>query len=44
MFTNADFQGLDLNQDDPMVITLEAENIIIKKIVVDQGSLINILY
>jgi len=24
-FTNADFQGIDPNQDEPMVITIEVE-------------------
>jgi len=43
-FTDDDFHGLDHQQDDPMVITVEIENYAVKKVLVDQGSSINILY
>jgi len=44
VFTNDDFHGLDHQQDDPMVITVEIENYTIKKVLVDQGSSVDILY
>ncbi|XP_027927601.1 uncharacterized protein LOC114184491 [Vigna unguiculata] len=43
-FTDDDFQGLDHQQDDPMVITVEIENYVVKKVLVDQGSSVDILY
>jgi len=43
-FTNNDFQGLDHQQDDPMVIIVEIENYAVKKVLVDQGSSVDILY
>lgn len=43
-FTDANFQGVDPDQDDPMVITVEIENFSIKKVLVGQGSSIDILY
>jgi len=43
-FTNDDFHGLDHQQDDPMVITVEIENYAVKKVLVDQGSSVDILY
>ena len=42
-FTDDEFHGLD-HQDDPMVITLEIENYAAKKVLVDQGSFVDILY
>jgi len=44
IFTNDDFHGLDHQQDDPMVITVEIENYAVKKVLVDQGSSVDILY
>jgi len=44
IFTNDDFHGLDHQQDDPMVITVEIKNYAIKKVLVDQGSSVDILY
>jgi len=44
VFTDDDFHGLDHQQDDPMVITVEIENYAVKKVLVDQGSLVDILY
>ena len=38
-----DFQGLDHQQDDPMVITVEIENCAVK-VLVDQGRSVDILY
>jgi len=43
-FTDDDFHGLDYQQDDPMVITVEIENYAVKKVLVDQGSSVDILY
>jgi len=44
IFTDDDFHGLDHQQDDPMVITVEIENYAIKKVFNDQGSSVDILY
>jgi len=44
IFTDDDFHGLDHQQDDPMVITLEIVNYAVKKVLVDQGSSVDILY
>ncbi|XP_020225216.1 uncharacterized protein LOC109807099 [Cajanus cajan] len=43
-FTDADFQGIDPIQDDPMVISVEIHNCIVRKTLVDQGSSADILY
>jgi len=43
-FTDVDFQGMDHKQDDPMVITLEIEMFVVKKVLIDQGLLVDILY
>jgi len=44
VFTDDDFHGLDHQQDDPMVITIEIENYVVKKVLVDQGRSVVILY
>ncbi|XP_020201857.1 uncharacterized protein LOC109787716 [Cajanus cajan] len=44
IFIDADFQGIDTVQDDPMVISVEIHNCIVKKTLVDQGSSADILY
>ena len=44
VFTDDDFHDLDHLQDDPMVITVEIENYVVKKVLVDQGSSVDILY
>jgi len=44
IFIDDDFHGLDHQQDDPMVITIEIENYAIKKVLFDQGSSVDILY
>nr|KYP55796.1 hypothetical protein KK1_002021 [Cajanus cajan] len=41
---NEDFKGVDRDQDDLMVISVEINNCIIKKTLVDQGSSADILY
>ncbi|XP_020215666.1 uncharacterized protein LOC109799505 [Cajanus cajan] len=43
-FTEADFKGIDPYQDDPMVISVEIHNCIVRKTLVDQGSSADILY
>jgi len=43
-FTDADFQGIDPAQDDPMVITVEIENFAVMKMLVNQESSVDILY
>uniref|UniRef100_A0A151UHV5 Gag-pol polyprotein n=2 Tax=Cajanus cajan TaxID=3821 RepID=A0A151UHV5_CAJCA len=43
-FTDRDFQGVDPVQDDPMVISVEINNYIVRKTLVDQGSSADILY
>ncbi|XP_020207454.1 uncharacterized protein LOC109792451 [Cajanus cajan] len=43
-FTDEDFQGVDPVQDDPMVISVEINNCIVRKTHVDQGSSADILY
>jgi len=44
IFRDDDFHGLDHQQDDPMVTTVEIENYAVKKVLVDQGSSFDILY
>jgi len=44
IFKDDEFHGLDHQQDDPMVITVEIENYTVKKVLVDQGSSVDILY
>nr|KYP40394.1 hypothetical protein KK1_038286 [Cajanus cajan] len=43
-FTDKDFQGIDPVQDDPMVISVEIHNCIVKKTLINQGSSADILY
>jgi len=43
-FINDDFHGVDHQQDDPMVITIEFQNYAVKKVLIDQGSSVDILY
>ncbi|XP_020216893.1 uncharacterized protein LOC109800524 [Cajanus cajan] len=43
-FSDRDFRGADPVQDDPMVISVEMHNCIVKKTLVDQGSSADILY
>ncbi|XP_020207592.1 uncharacterized protein LOC109792583 [Cajanus cajan] len=43
-FTDEDFKGVDPEQDDPIVISVEINNCIVKKTLVDQGSSADILY
>ncbi|XP_020207204.1 uncharacterized protein LOC109792222 [Cajanus cajan] len=43
-FTEADFKGIDPDQDHPMVISVEIHNCIVRKTLVNQGSSADILY
>jgi len=43
-FTDDDFHGLEHQQDDPMVITIEIENYVVKEVLVNHGSSVDILY
>jgi len=43
-FIEEDFESVDKNLDDPMVISIVATNFLVKKVLVDQGSLANFLY
>jgi len=43
-FTNAELHGVDQQQDDLMVITIELENFAVKKVFIEQGSSVHILY
>jgi len=43
-FTNEDFKAVDPKQDDPMVIKVEIKCFVIKKVLVDHGSSMDILY
>jgi len=43
-FMDDDFTAIDPTQDDPMVITVEIDKFAITKVLVDQGSSIDILY
>ncbi|XP_020209069.1 uncharacterized protein LOC109794006 [Cajanus cajan] len=43
-FTEADFKGIDPDQDDPMVISVKIHNCIVRKMLVDQGGSVDILY
>ncbi|XP_020202399.1 uncharacterized protein LOC109788145 [Cajanus cajan] len=43
-FSHRDFRGFDPVQDDPMVISVEMHNCIVKKTLVDQGISADILY
>jgi len=44
IFTDRDFRAIDTQQDNSMVITIDLENCEIRKTLVDQGSLVNVLY
>lgn len=43
-FTDNDFTAIDPARDDPMVITVEIDKFAIAKVLVDQGSSVDILY
>lgn len=43
-FSDEDFHASDLNQDDPMVIIVEIAWYDVSKVLIDQGSSVNILY
>lgn len=41
---DSDFQGVDPNQDESIVLTVEIENFVVKEILTYHGSSMNILY
>lgn len=43
-FTDEDFKAIDAEQNDPMVISVEIANYIVRKTLIDQGSSADILY
>jgi len=43
-FTGRDFEGINQNLDDPMVVSIIAPNFIVKKVLIDHGSSANLLY
>lgn len=43
-FIDEDFHALNLDQDDPMVITAELARSGVSKVLIDHGSSVNILY
>jgi len=44
LFTDEDFQEIDPDHDDPMVITVEIVEYAVMKTLVDQGSSVDILF
>ncbi|XP_020211789.1 uncharacterized protein LOC109796532 [Cajanus cajan] len=44
VFTDDDYEGISLNQDDPMVISVEVANWEVQKTLIDQGSSADVLY
>ncbi|XP_020238553.1 uncharacterized protein LOC109817646 [Cajanus cajan] len=44
VFTDNDYEGISLNQDDPMVISVEVANWEVQKTLIDQGSSTDVLY
>lgn len=43
-FTNEDYARINQNLDNPMVISVIVANFVIKEVLVDQGSSIDLLY
>jgi len=43
-FTNQDFEGIDPDQDDPMIIMVDVAKYVVKKTLVDQGSSVDVLF
>ena len=43
-FTHYDFKGVDYQQDNPMVISVDIDKFTIMKTLVDQGSSVDIFY
>jgi len=43
-FRDDDFQAIDPQHDDPMVISVEIEDFAVRKTLVDPGSSVDILY
>ncbi|XP_068466361.1 uncharacterized protein [Phaseolus vulgaris] len=44
LLKDADFRTIDPKHDDPMVVTIKVANFVVIKMLIDQGSFIDILY
>lgn len=44
VFTHKDLKGVSLPHNDPVVITIEIGKIIVARLLVDDGAVMNVLY
>ena len=43
-FTDEDFKDVDKEHDDPMEISVSIHNFLVQRVLVNQGSLVNVLF